>query len=964
MCADASIAIQLNNTIPQIFHEKLENFWQEWLKHNQQRQDPGVDMQLLAKIWVCSDFVATTSCRRAELWFELVDNGLLDKPLSLDDYAAELNQLLPGLPVANDNALMQALRLYRHKHMLRIAWRDLAGTANTQQTLQELTDLAEACVDNTLEYLYQQQCHQLGVPMSAQGEQQRLIVLGMGKLGGHELNFSSDIDLIFAFPEEGETQGARALANSQFFIRLGQRFIRVLNDVTGDGFVFRVDMRLRPYGDSGPLVMSFAGMEQYYQTQGRDWERYAMIKARVIGGDRVAGIALMDMLRPFVYRRYLDFGAFESIRDMKAMIEKEIKRKGNVNNIKLGRGGIREIEFIGQTYQLIRGGSESELQIRGIVDVLALLAEKGYLTQKDSQQLTGSYDFLRRLENRLQMYADGQTHNLPDQPLQQQAMALAMNAESWDELHRQTLVHLEAVHDCFKAVFALDEVDQAGDAGIEHPMVAVWQGHLEKEEAIKLLSEQGVKEAAQLFEHLQSFKMGATIQSLVGVSKQRLDNMMPLLLAELVATKYPDQTLLRVLGVLQAIVRRSVYLALLIEYPIALEQLVKLCAASPWIGHLLARFPILLDELLDPRTLYEIPGKQQLSEELDNALIQASDDEERAMEVLRKFKQAHVLQVAAMDVAEAVKVFDVSEQLTTIAEVLLEKVYQLAWQHMVSRHGEPQCYVEGDIYRPQMAIVAYGKMGGEELGYGSDLDIVFLHDSKGSKQMTDGDRSIDNSTFFARLAQRIVHMLGAQTATGRLYEVDTRLRPDGAAGMLVSNIEAFEQYQREKAWTWEHQALIRARMVVGTPHLAGEFDRIRRSVLSEKRDIQQLRKDVIEMRQKMRDSLGSKKPDQFQLKQDPGGLVDIEFIVQYGVLAHVPGDEDLLDYTATRQFLAALQGHCLDKTQVAQLTEAYELYRRRSHQRALQEQSNVVEATEFQSQREHVKQIWQQVLGG
>ncbi|HEY9033357.1 MAG TPA: bifunctional [glutamate--ammonia ligase]-adenylyl-L-tyrosine phosphorylase/[glutamate--ammonia-ligase] adenylyltransferase, partial [Pseudomonadales bacterium] len=695
-----------------------------------------------------------------------------------------------------------------------------------------------------------------------------------------------------------------------------------------DGFVFRVDMRLRPYGDSGPLVMSFAGMEQYYQTQGRDWERYAMIKARVIGGDRQAGDELMDMLRPFVYRRYLDFGAFESIREMKAMIEKEIKRKGNKNNIKLGRGGIREIEFIGQTYQLIRGGGEPDLRVRSILAVLQLLAQKGYMNPQETRQLIDSYDFLRRLENRLQMYADGQTHNLPEQPLLQHSMALAMGYASWDALYDATQQQLKTVHACFSNVFALSPEGTEQTAAAQNPLVKIWQDELDNQDACELLHRHGIEQCDELVHQLTAFRDSTLIKSLVGSSRQRLDNLMPLLLQQLSSMASPGEVTRRLLNLLQAIVRRSVYLALLIEYPVALQQLIRLCAASPWIAHLLTRYPILLDELLDPRALYDIPNRKQLTLELDGMLAQVVDDEERTLDVLRQFKQAYVLRVAAMDVAGALRVFDVSEHLTMLAEVLLDKVHQLAWEHLVRRHGKPLCNIDGQVYEPGMAIVAYGKMGGEELGYGSDLDIVFLHDSRGEAQYTDGQRSLDNSTFFARLAQRMVHLLSAQTSTGRLYEVDTRLRPDGAAGMLVSSIEAFALYQQEKAWTWEHQALIRARMVIGGVHLVEEFARIRRSVLTQPRDVSALRRDVIDMRQKMRNNLGSKKPGQFHLKQDEGGLVDIEFMVQFAVLALAAEHPELLEHTATRQFIRALQQcGCLDAEQAAELTHAYEVYR-------------------------------------
>jgi [glutamine synthetase] adenylyltransferase / [glutamine synthetase]-adenylyl-L-tyrosine phosphorylase len=977
--ASADSLSLLQKNVPESLHDKLGKHWQSWLQSCEKENtscDPLIDLHILGKIWACSDFVATNTIRRPQLWFDLIESKQLDRNLQLADYQSELKELYSKLPVSNDIALMQALRLFRQKHMIRIAWRDLcASEINnsetsfsevTSQTLKELTDLAEACVDSTLEYLYQDQCDQIGIPYTENGEQQRLVVLGMGKLGGHELNFSSDIDLIFFFAEEGEIKGKRTLANSQFFTRLGQRFIKALNDITGDGFVFRVDMRLRPYGDSGPLVMSFAGMEQYYQTQGRDWERYAMIKARVIGGDRTAGKELMEMLRPFIYRRYLDFGAFESIREMKAMISAQIKRKSNENNIKLGEGGIREIEFIGQTFQLIRGGGEKELQIRSILSVLHLLSEKGYMPNHAKDELTESYNYLRRLENRLQMYADGQTHDLPDDVMLQHSITLAMGCDSWSEVLEQTDFHRQRVHAHFNNVFAVPKIDGEEDKKSVNTFVSLWRDNLEDEDAIELLQQQNVLDCEEVVRQLNVFKQSTSVKSLEGTSRQRLDNLMPLLLDELVALENAGKVTERLLNLLQAIVRRSVYLALLIEYPIALTQLVTLFNASPWVANLLTRYPILLDELLDPRTLYEIPTKKQLMLELDAALAQAVDDEELQMELLRKYKQAHVLRIAAMDIGSSTSVFDVSEQLTAVSEALITESCRLGWEHLVGRHGKPKCIIDGKEHEPTMAIVAYGKMGGRELSYSSDLDIVFLHDSKGEKQYTDGEKSLDNSTFFARLAQRVVHIISMRTANGRLYEVDTRLRPDGAAGMLVSSLDAFELYQHEKAWVWEHQALIRARLVVGNAHLYEEFDRIRRSVLNKNRDLHDLKKEVIEMRQKMRDSLGAKGKDRsekFHLKQDAGGIVDIEFTVQYAVLANIVDYPDLLDHTATRQLLMTLQEHgVFDESQVSSLSKAYELYRSRAHQLALQEQSSLLDVKEFSDLRESVKQIWLQVV--
>ena len=952
--------------VPDPLKEKLNSDWQQWQQacenlHLSSQMD--VDLADVAYVWACSDFVAQYCYRQPQAWLALQSSSALGDVYSLKNYQQLLQALFKKQPI-DDAQLMQDLRQFRQQQMVRIAWRDLTGLASTSETLKNLTELAEAIVDGTLEALQQDQMLQQGRPCDSHGNLQRLVVLGMGKLGGHELNYSSDIDLIFAYAEEAEVNDKKNLMASQFFTRLGQRLIKVLNDLTGDGFVFRVDMRLRPFGESGPLVMSFAGMEQYYQSQGRDWERYAMIKARVIAGDRDKGAELVAMLKPFVYRRYLDFGAFAAIREMKAMIDAQIRRRGNENNIKLGEGGIREIEFIGQTLQLIRGGMDKQLQTRSIIKVLQRLADKNYLSQQAANELTEDYDFLRRLENRLQMYRDEQTHVLPDNVLQQASIALAMQCDNWDEIFLQTQQCRQRVHENFNCILA------ANDHCHQQTTVCISENSFSQMNADELqqyIDEYELSLPNGVAEKLSVFLQGTQIKRLSTTEQHRLDELLPMLLHVLQSLSMPMDALQRILTLLQAIIRRSVYLSLLIEYPQALRQLVRMCAVSPWIASLLSRYPVLLDQLLDPREFYALPQKKQMAEELTILLQRCADDEERKMEVLRQFKQANILKVAALDVSGLLPVFDVSQQLSSIAQVLLQESFQMAWIHMCKRHGKPMYELEGEMCEAKFGIIAYGKMGGQELGYGSDLDIVFLHDSLGKKQQTvtehDEQRCLDNSVFFARLAQRIIHIISVQTANGRLYEVDMRLRPDGASGMLVSSLRAYEKYQHEKAWTWEHQALIRARMVLGSPHIGEEFDRIRRSVLMQPEQTVQLRQDVVEMRLKMRRSLGSQQPGYFHLKQDEGGMVDIEFMVQYCVLKSAAEHAEILQYTSTRQLLQALSaGQCLSAEKIKCLIDIYIEYRACSHRRALQEQSSLIDEAEFQVQRQQVKQIWQDLL--
>ncbi len=985
------MSINLKNTLfkylDPILHERVGHYWLSWVQACESLeqelpifQASMSDLPLLGKIWACSEFIARTMIRNPSCWYELNQNKAFEKKISLDDYRQQLTLLLNTSSSLTEAVLMKKLRLFRAQQMLRIAWRDLADLADTTETLCNLTDLAEACVDITLETLYQDQCKEWGIPLNSHAEEQRLSIIGMGKLGGYELNFSSDIDLIFCFEEEGEIAGKRSRTNSQFFTRLAQRFIKMLNDITADGFVFRVDMRLRPYGESGPLVMSHTGMEIYYQKQGRDWERYAMIKARIIGGDRVKGQMVMEMLRPFVYRRYLDFGAFESIREMKALIDTEVRRKGNLYNIKLGSGGIREIEFIGQTFQLLRGGSEPELQARSILKILQLLVDKNYLEQKESTALALSYDFLRRLENRLQIYDDAQTHLLPEAEDQQLSVALSMGYEQWQELFDACEQHRQMV----QATFAQLLHDKSNNEDIKTEksiaksadksvLKSIWKYQQDEEEAVSLLETLGMLDASKVYQMLQTFKLSSQLNTMTPTGRQRLDTLMPTLLNLLKAQNHPLEVLTRLLDLLQSILRRSVYLSLLNEYPGALKQLIKLCAASPWLAKLLSRYPVLLDELLDPRNLYQISSQLKLKQELDDLIEREKGDEEQQIEVLRRFKQAQVLKIAAMDVAEVLDVFEVSEQLTMIAEVLLEKVMEIARLWMESKYGNPWCIIDdengGERYQPSIAVVAYGKMGGKELGYSSDLDLVFLHDSSGSQQQTDGERCLDNASYFARLAQRVIQLLSLRTANGRLYETDMRLRPDGNAGLLVSNVQAYGRYQHKKAWTWEHQALIRARILCSSAHLKAEFDRIRCSILMQPRDRGKLASDVVDMRKKMQEVIGDKakrivkSSECFHLKQGSGGLVDIEFIAQFGILLFAKKCQQLTEYTATRKILLQLVECELISTEQAQLLiEAYKDYRTCSHQRALQQLPPTVDRQVFATRQKQVVDIWRYVF--
>ena len=959
--------------LPEQFQFSVEQQWQAYLESNIDVSLLSIDvLNSLAKVWACSDFVTQTCVRYPELLLELASSGDLVKPYSDEKYKESMNSNASYLKKGDEAGLSKILRVFRRREMLRIVWRDIAGWSELSETTRELSLMADACIDTALSQLYQWQCEELGTPVNEQGVAQQLIVVGMGKLGAWELNVSSDIDLIFAFPEEGEVKGgSKPLANSEFFSRLGKKLIQALDQQTADGFVFRVDMRLRPFGAGGPLVASFNSFENYYLVHGRSWERYAMVKARIVAGDFEQGATLLSMIRPFVYRRYLDFGAYESLRELKTMIEQEVKRKGMKNNVKLGSGGIREVEFIAQVFQLIRGGRDTDLQERRVLIVLDLLEKKNLLPDYVVNELKKAYVFLRNTEHRIQGYQDRQTHNLPDDELGQSRLALAMGFESWNLFINKLNQHRENVAAHFEQVFAAPQTEEnKAQADVEQnseiqKLEALWYNKLDEQDALDLLAEKGFNDSVAVFKQLKTLHQSRQYTSLSRQGQTRLDRLIPLLLGALQQVENIDTTFDRILLLLSKIARRSVYLALLLESPMVLSQLIKLCSASPWIARYLQQSPILLDELMDPRSLYHPPIKSELEEDIRQRLAQLElDDVEQSMDALRHFKQSNVLRIAAADIADALPLMEVSNHLSWVAEIVLQEALEQAWRHLTSRHGRPACKLHGELCEKGFAVIGYGKLGGYELGYGSDLDMVFLHGSESNNLETradesKGEKSIANPVFFARLGQRIIHLLTAYTSAGMLYEADMRLRPDGASGLLVTNLKSYRDYQLNKAWLWEHQALVRARVVAGDPKIAEQFSDIRREVLSQQRDKANLRKEVLDMRNRMRKELSKEKKGLFDLKQGAGGIVDIEFMVQYGVLAWAFEKPDLLEYTDNICILEALvKADLMTKADVKTLSDAYRTFRAKLHKMALQEQPGLVDAEEYNELSTAVRQIW------
>jgi len=928
-----------------------------------------------ARVSAASDFVIEQSVRDPLMLLSLVQSGELDRPFAPGELCAQIAAAVNT--AQSEDELGRVLRRQRARHQVRIIWRDLNRQADLVQTCRDLSDMADATIDQAYQWLYSRHCQQFGTPTGRRsGLPQQMVILGMGKLGAIELNLSSDIDLIFAYPEGGETVGVkRALDNQEFFIRLGQRLIKALDPMTVDGFVFRVDMRLRPYGSSGALVLSFNALEQYYQDQGRDWERYAMIKARVVAGDQAAGAQLLDMLRPFVYRRYLDFSAIEALRTMKQLIQQEVRRKGMADNIKLGSGGIREVEFIAQAFQLIHGGRDLSLQQRPLLKVLSTLEGQGYLPPAVISELREGYEFLRYTEHAIQAIADRQTQMLPDGAQDQARIAFMLGFANWDAFHEKLMFWRGRVAWHFAQVIAdPDEEEGAGcEVVVGGEWLPLWEEEQDEEAACRQLEEGGFADATKALKALASLRGSPQLRAMQRLGRERLDAFIPRLLAQAVEHDNPDLVLERVLPLVEAVARRSAYLVLLTENPGALRRLLTLCAASPWIAEQITRFPLLLDELLNEGRLFKPPLAPELAAELRERLTRIPEDDlEQQMEALRHFKLAHRLRVAASEIAGSLPLMKVSDYLTWLAEAILEQVLALAWRQTVAKYGTP-LRTDGSLCDPGFIIVGYGKVGGLELGHGSDLDLVFIHDGDPQAE-TDGPKPIDGAQFFTRLGQRIIHLLTAQTNSGQLYEVDMRLRPSGASGLLVSSLGAFERYQENEAWTWEHQALVRARVLVGSQDVGQAFEKVRAQVLGKARDLAKLQQEVSEMRAKMRDNLGSKSTAAgtaanafeatapFDLKQDAGGIVDIEFMVQYAALAWSHSHPPLLRWTDNIRILEELEHEGLMPAEDASLLrEAYKAYRSAAHRQALQKDAGVIAGDQFVEERRQVLRIWKEM---
>ena len=920
-----------------------------------------------ARVLACSDFVFSSCERHPAMLGDLVASGDLGAayPASLTeaDGRPSLHERAESVARGAESieALMVELRRLRRREMVRIAWRDIGGLADFEETVRDTSDLADAIIAASVDRIHEWQGADLGTPIGDTGEPQELVVLALGKLGASELNFSSDIDLIFTFPENGQTEGGRrSVDNDRFFLQLARKLMRVLGEPTADGFVYRVDMRLRPFGTQGPLVLSFDALEEYYQTHGRDWERYALIRARAVSGDLVLAAELLERLRPFVYRRYIDFGTLQSLRSLKAVMEQEVARKGMEHSVKHGPGGIREVEFTAQAFQMVRGGRTPALRYRRLLTVLARLGELELLPAHAVQSLSTAYRFLRTAEHRLQQVADRQEHMLPLDEDGRARIAAGMGYASWVAFSERLDHHRRNVDEQFAQVFGEERETDTAAGG--DPLGTLLAASTDEATGTALLEDAGFPAPLEAWSIIARYRDTITLKMPEPLGHERLARLMPDLLRAVATQRDPTATLERVMAVVESVAKRSVYLALLAERSIALSQFVQLCAASPWIAQHLGRHPILFDELLDPRTLYEPLPPEELDQDISERLTALDDpDREHEMDCLRQSKQANVLRVAAADVSRRIPLMVVSDHLTWIAEAILRAALAIAWRDITARHGRPAS-MPRDAEFPPYAVIAYGKLGGIELGYGSDLDLVFVHDDDATA-MTSGQKPIDLATFYARLTQRLIHTLTTMTPQGALYEVDPRLRPDGSKGVLVNTLEGLGEYLREKAWTWEHQALVRARAVAGDTALGRRFAELRRDILLRDRNGDSLRDEVRSMRNRMRAELGSHRSGRFDLKQDPGGVADIEFMVQYGALRWASMLGDHLQFTDNIRLLEGfgLAG-LMPEEDVALLSDAYRAIRGRIHELSLQDSEDVVGNEEFTEFREAVVTIWNRLM--
>jgi len=884
---------------------------------------------------------------------ELIDSLTELKKFTLDP---EIIEVVTDKKIDLDH-VRQQLRLYRHQKLVEIIYLDVAAASPVRTTLQQLSDLADQLIITALKACQQQLSAKHGQPLESNADAMELNIIAMGKLGGRELNFSSDIDLICCYEADGELSGYGQLSYQEYFSRLVRLLNQVLSDTTADGFVYRVDLRLRPWGDSGPVTLSHNALEHYYQLHGREWEQYAMVKARVITGSKASRDSLESLLRPFVYRKYHDYRVFDGLATLKGKIDSQARSKKMRVNIKVGQGGIREIEFFVQAFQILKGGRNHQLQRTGIFDCFDALEQHKIVDSVTLQKLRAAYCFLRQLENRIQMFDDQQTHDLPENTTQQMRIAATMGFTDWDALVAQLQLHRDQVSLCFNDLFK-QEVESKPELVIDDS----FDESIDADRQWEFIDKVDLDDTREINQSLNQFLQSKSWSYMSARAKQRFTTLLPRLLETIRNSNHPGRLFDRFMRLFSAIAGRSVYFELLYQNQRLLEKLASLFGKSEWIAAEVSQYPMLLENLIHGGDEQRF-DKSTLHQRLQQQLANIEGDTELELDSLRLFKREQTLEIASAELAREIDARQVSHYLCDLAEVVLEAVYRLASKALQKQYGIPECVEETIRREANFAIIGYGKLGGLEMHYQSDLDIIFLHDSCGEDQHTSGDKCIENSVYFARLAQKIISMTSVLTASGKLYEIDSRLRPEGSSGLLVSSTQAYLRYQLEKAWTWEHQALVRARLVVGNPSLQREFDDIREQALMIPRDEQQMRKEIVEMRERIYQAKRPPEGERKDLKQSRGGMVDIEFLVQYWVLAHANkiGSEHL--YSDNISLLNELFRLNLITGSQSQLVEIYQNYHRLLHESVLQNQSAEVNAAEITEHVELVVNCWNDCFG-
>ncbi len=802
---------------------------------------------------------------------------------------------------ASEDALFRALRNQARAWLARIIVSEFEHQVPLETIGRALTVLGEAALDQAIDFYRDAMAERFGQPRDSEGNRIGFCALGMGKMGGYELNLSSDIDLIFVYAAEGETDGRSRVSAEEYFDRLCKKVTPALDRLTAEGRVFRVDLRLRPWGNSGAIALSSERMEAYYEQHGRPWERMAMLRARPVAGDRAVGEQLLSDLRPFVYRRYLDFGALASLRELKNQIRQESAKRDWELDIKRGTGGIREAEFVIQVEQLIHGGRRPQWQTQSWFTALNAVRDDIAL---DAEQLDADYRWLRHVEHGIQCYELEQTHRMPSEPEPQAALSEALRLP-FAEIEARVAAARARIQAAFEGVVELD----GAPAPIEAPTTGPWA------EAREWLDQ-----------HLNP-------RHLDDAGRARLATFLSCAQAELATRDDVSELAPRPMRLVVAIARRSAYLALLNETANARALLYRLLASSQWLADQVAAMPALLDELLDIHGLLAPPDPDAIEAELRLRLAKI-DDDEVFFNRLREFKAAHVLRTAATELLGERAINHASDHLTWVAESILRACVARAHALTQAKHGRP-LDMDGQRTDEGIAVIGYGKLGGIELSYESDLDLVFVHRID-EQADTDGAKPTTGQQYLQRWVRLLLQMLNVRTTAGVLYEIDTRLRPSGSKGLMVVSLSGYERYLQGEAWTWERQALVRARAVAGDAAVAAGFDRVRAAVLCHPRDASALRADVRSMRAKMRAHLSASDPEKADIKHASGGVVDLEFIVQYLTLRDAPSCPALTQWSDNLRLLDTLAAHkAMPAEQARALTEAYLSLRTAQHRQAL-----------------------------